>query len=89
MQIVIRAAVMFFFVWFLTRSMGKKELSDVSVFEMILLIVMVMVPASMVRRVGGQAFVASLVGSPGSPMVSTSRQLSGRRASAWMRSSNR
>jgi uncharacterized membrane protein YcaP (DUF421 family) len=40
MQIVIRAAVMFFFVWFLTRSMGKKELSDLSVFEMILLIVM-------------------------------------------------
>lgn len=39
MQIVVRAAVMYLFVFFITRSMGKKELSDLSVFEMILLIV--------------------------------------------------
>ena len=36
MQIVVRAAVMFFFLWFLTRAMGKKELAQLSVFEMIL-----------------------------------------------------
>jgi uncharacterized membrane protein YcaP (DUF421 family) len=35
-QIIIRAAVLYFFVWFLTRAMGKKELSQLSVFEMIL-----------------------------------------------------
>ena len=39
MQIVIRAAVMFLLIWFITRSMGKKELSNLTVFEMILLIV--------------------------------------------------
>jgi uncharacterized membrane protein YcaP (DUF421 family) len=39
MQIVVRAAAMYLFIWFLTRSMGKKELSDLSLFEMILLIV--------------------------------------------------
>lgn len=39
MQIVLRAAVMYMFIWFVTRSMGKKELSNLSVFEMILLIV--------------------------------------------------
>ena len=39
MQIVLRAAVMYLFIWFITRSMGKKELSNLSVFEMILLIV--------------------------------------------------
>ena len=39
MQIVVRAAVMYLFIWFITRSMGKKELSNLSVFEMILLIV--------------------------------------------------
>jgi uncharacterized membrane protein YcaP (DUF421 family) len=39
MQIVIRAGVMFLFIWFITRSMGKKELSNLTVFEMILLIV--------------------------------------------------
>ncbi len=36
MQIVVRAAAMYLFVWFLTRAMGKKELSQLSVFEMIL-----------------------------------------------------
>jgi uncharacterized membrane protein YcaP (DUF421 family) len=35
-QIVVRAAVLYFFVWFLTRALGKKELSQLSVFEMIL-----------------------------------------------------
>jgi len=31
---------MYFFVWFLTRAMGKKELSQLSVFEMILAVTM-------------------------------------------------
>jgi uncharacterized membrane protein YcaP (DUF421 family) len=35
-QIVVRAALLYFFVWFLTRALGKKELSQLSVFEMIL-----------------------------------------------------
>jgi uncharacterized membrane protein YcaP (DUF421 family) len=36
MQIVIRAVVLYFFLWFLTRAMGKKELAQLSVFETIL-----------------------------------------------------
>src|SRR6266508_4459227 len=36
MQIVVRAAAMYLFVWFLTRAMGKKEMTQLSVFEMIL-----------------------------------------------------
>src|SRR5437773_2341841 len=40
MQIVVRAAVLYLFVWFLTRAMGKKELSQLSVFEMILAVAM-------------------------------------------------
>jgi uncharacterized membrane protein YcaP (DUF421 family) len=35
-QIIVRAAVMYMFLWFLTRAMGKKELAQLSVFEMIL-----------------------------------------------------
>jgi uncharacterized membrane protein YcaP (DUF421 family) len=40
MQIVVRAAVLYLFVWFLTRAMGKKELAQLSVFEMILAVTM-------------------------------------------------
>jgi uncharacterized membrane protein YcaP (DUF421 family) len=36
MQIVVRAVVLYLFVWFLTRAMGKKELSQLSTFEIIL-----------------------------------------------------
>ncbi len=36
MQIVIRAVVLYFFLWLLTRAMGKKELAQLSVFETIL-----------------------------------------------------
>ena len=36
MQIIVRAAAMYFFVWFLTRALGKKEMSQLSIFEMIL-----------------------------------------------------
>jgi uncharacterized membrane protein YcaP (DUF421 family) len=35
-QIIARATVLYLFVWFLTRAMGKKEMSQLSVFEMIL-----------------------------------------------------
>jgi uncharacterized membrane protein YcaP (DUF421 family) len=35
-QIIIRATILYFFVWFLVRALGKKELSQLSVFEMIL-----------------------------------------------------
>jgi len=40
MQIIVRALVLFFFVWFVTRAMGRKELSELSSFELVLLIVM-------------------------------------------------
>ena len=36
MQIIVRATVLYLFVWFLTRALGKKELSQLSVFEVIL-----------------------------------------------------
>ncbi len=38
MQIIVRAFVLFLFVWFVTRAMGRKELSELSSFELILLI---------------------------------------------------
>ena len=38
MQIILRALVLFLFVWFVTRAMGRKELSELSSFELILLI---------------------------------------------------
>jgi len=38
MQIIVRALVLFFFVWFVTRAMGRKELAELSSFELILLI---------------------------------------------------
>jgi uncharacterized membrane protein YcaP (DUF421 family) len=38
MQIVIRATVLFFFLWMLTRAMGKRELAELTAFELILLI---------------------------------------------------
>ena len=40
MQIVLRAAVLFLFVWLVTRALGRKELSEMSSFELILLVVM-------------------------------------------------
>ncbi|MCA1727609.1 MAG: DUF421 domain-containing protein [Actinobacteria bacterium] len=38
MEIAVRAAVIFFFLLFLTRIMGKRELSQLSAFELILLV---------------------------------------------------
>jgi uncharacterized membrane protein YcaP (DUF421 family) len=40
MDIVIRAVVLFIFVWFLTRSVGRRELSTLQPFDLILLIVL-------------------------------------------------
>jgi uncharacterized membrane protein YcaP (DUF421 family) len=40
MQIVIRAAVLFFFLWAVTRALGKRELSELSTFELILMVVL-------------------------------------------------
>jgi uncharacterized membrane protein YcaP (DUF421 family) len=39
MQIVVRAAVLYLFIWLVTRGMGRKELSEMSAFELILFVV--------------------------------------------------
>jgi uncharacterized membrane protein YcaP (DUF421 family) len=39
MDIVIRAVIMFLFVWFVTRAVGRRELSTLEPFDLILLIV--------------------------------------------------
>jgi len=39
-QIIVRSVVLFLFVWFVTRAVGRKELAGLSSFELILLIVM-------------------------------------------------
>jgi uncharacterized membrane protein YcaP (DUF421 family) len=38
-EIVIRSALVFFFLLFLTRAMGKRELAQMSAFELVLLVV--------------------------------------------------
>jgi uncharacterized membrane protein YcaP (DUF421 family) len=38
MQIVLRALVLYLFLWLVTRAMGRKELSELSTFELILLV---------------------------------------------------
>ena len=40
MDIVVRAAVMFVFVWFVTRVVGRRELSTLEPFDLILLVVL-------------------------------------------------
>lgn len=40
MEIVIRAAVMFGFLWLVTRAVGKRELAQLSAFELVLLVTM-------------------------------------------------
>jgi uncharacterized membrane protein YcaP (DUF421 family) len=40
MQIVVRAAVMFVFIWIVMRAMGRKELSEMSPFDLIIMVVM-------------------------------------------------
>ena len=38
MEIVLRAAAIFFFLWVLTRAIGKKELGEMSAFELVLIV---------------------------------------------------
>lgn len=38
MEILIRSTVIFFFIWLLTRAMGKRELAEMTAFELILLV---------------------------------------------------
>src|SRR3712207_2924629 len=40
MELVLRATVIYFFLWAVTRGVGKRELSEMTAFELILLIVM-------------------------------------------------
>ena len=40
MDIVYRAAVIYFFLWFITRVIGKRELGSMSAFELVLLVTM-------------------------------------------------
>jgi uncharacterized membrane protein YcaP (DUF421 family) len=40
MQLVLRATVIYFFLWMLARGVGKRELSEMTAFELILLVVM-------------------------------------------------
>lgn len=40
MEIVVRAAVVYLFLWFVTRAMGKRELAEMSAFELVLLVSM-------------------------------------------------
>jgi uncharacterized membrane protein YcaP (DUF421 family) len=40
MEIVVRATVIFFFLWVLTRSLGKRELAEMTAFELVVLVVM-------------------------------------------------
>jgi len=40
MDVILRAAFIFFFVWLILRGMGKRELAQLNPFELVLLIVM-------------------------------------------------
>lgn len=40
MEIVVRASVIYFFLWLVARGTGKRELSQLTAFELILLVTM-------------------------------------------------
>lgn len=40
MEIVVRASIIFLFLWIITRALGKRELAQMSPFELVLLVVM-------------------------------------------------
>ncbi len=40
MEIIVRATVIYFFLWVVTRGVGKRELSEMTAFELILLVTM-------------------------------------------------
>jgi len=39
MEIIVRATVIYFFLWMLTRALGKRELAEMTAFELMLLVV--------------------------------------------------
>jgi uncharacterized membrane protein YcaP (DUF421 family) len=39
-QIIVRAAVLYLFIWLVTRGMGRRELSELSAFELIMFVVL-------------------------------------------------
>jgi uncharacterized membrane protein YcaP (DUF421 family) len=39
MEIIVRATVIYFFLWMLTRALGKRELAEMTAFELLLLVV--------------------------------------------------
>lgn len=39
MEIILRASIVFFFIWLLSRALGKRELAEMTAFELILLVV--------------------------------------------------
>jgi uncharacterized membrane protein YcaP (DUF421 family) len=38
MEIIVRATVVYFFLWMLTRALGKRELAEMTAFELLLLV---------------------------------------------------
>lgn len=40
MEIIVRATIIYFFLWAITRGVGKRELSEMTAFELILLVTM-------------------------------------------------
>jgi uncharacterized membrane protein YcaP (DUF421 family) len=40
MEIIVRATAIFFFLWLITRALGKRELAEMTAFELVLLMVM-------------------------------------------------
>lgn len=39
MEIIVRATALYFFLWLLTRALGKRELAEITAFELLLLVV--------------------------------------------------
>jgi uncharacterized membrane protein YcaP (DUF421 family) len=39
MEIILRATIIYFFLWLLTRALGKRELAEMTAFELLLLVV--------------------------------------------------
>jgi uncharacterized membrane protein YcaP (DUF421 family) len=39
MEIIVRVSVIYFFLWMLTRALGKRELAEITAFELLLLMV--------------------------------------------------
>ena len=65
MEIVLRAAVVYLFLWFLLRALGKRELTEVTAFELVLLVVLGdIVPQAITQEdmsITGSAMAASTI----------------------------